>query len=243
MSGVVRRGGARRDLVALVLLDQHPDLRVVRVQRVGHLRRDGGPEGRAALDVREHDGDRLGAVLRRGGVVPLAPLGPEVEAHGSGDQDHRDHDDDGHDDGGGLAGLGLWCGGHWVVGADEGTHAQGRRTTAAAAESLPEAAALHCTVLPGASPRQGWIRREEGGEEGGGNPKLCVPKMAPINVSFSKFSFTPPKGVPEHRRGGGRGSKSKKRNWGIIFGPKMMVLQGVGHQNPYLGVYDACACA
>ena len=37
--------------------------------------------------------------------------------------------------------------------------------------------------------------------------------------------------------GGGTGVKIQKKNhWGIIFGPKMMILQGVGRQKPYLGV-------
>ena len=45
---------------------------------------------------------------------------------------------------------------------------------------------------------------------------------------------TPPqKGVPGY--GGLKGSKTKN-HWGIIFSPKMMILQGVGHPVPYLGV-------
>ena len=46
----------------------------------------------------------------------------------------------------------------------------------------------------------------------------------------------------------------KKNHWGIIFGPKMMILQGVRRQKPYVrvcypndpkkgGVYDVRACA
>ena len=48
-------------------------------------------------------------------------------------------------------------------------------------------------------------------------------------------SFDPPpkKGVPGY--GGLKGSKTKI-HWGIIFSPKMMILQGVGHPVPYLGV-------
>ena len=45
---------------------------------------------------------------------------------------------------------------------------------------------------------------------------------------------TPPKkGYPS--TGGQRGQK-RKIHWGIIFSPKMMILQGVGHPIPYLGV-------
>ena len=43
----------------------------------------------------------------------------------------------------------------------------------------------------------------------------------------------PQKGVPGY--GGLKGSK-QKIHWGIIFSPKMMILQGVGHPVPYLGV-------
>ena len=48
---------------------------------------------------------------------------------------------------------------------------------------------------------------------------------------------TPPqKGYPG--TGGQRGQK-RKIHWGIIFSPKMMILQGVGHPVPYLGVLYA----
>ena len=43
----------------------------------------------------------------------------------------------------------------------------------------------------------------------------------------------PQKGVPGY--GGVKGSKTKN-SLGIIFSPKMMILQGVGHPVPYLGV-------
>ena len=52
-------------------------------------------------------------------------------------------------------------------------------------------------------------------------------------------SFDPPpkKSGTQVRGGGGlRGSKSKKNHWGIIFGPKMMILQRVRRQKPYTGV-------
>ena len=37
---------------------------------------------------------------------------------------------------------------------------------------------------------------------------------------------TPQKGVPRCR-GGGDGGQNPKNHWGVIFGPKMMNLQGV----------------
>ena len=37
-------------------------------------------------------------------------------------------------------------------------------------------------------------------------------------------------------RGGGSGVKIQKNHWGIIFGPKMMILQGVRRQTPYTRV-------
>ena len=69
--------------------------------------------------------------------------------------------------------------------------------------------------------------------------------------------LTPPSmGYPGTGGGGVGGSKSKnqKIHWGIIFCPKMMILQGVRRLIPYLGVcyanetkrggvYNACACA
>ena len=49
---------------------------------------------------------------------------------------------------------------------------------------------------------------------------------------------TPPfqKRVPGYGGGGGTGVKIHKNYWGSIFGPKLMILQGVRHQKPYLGV-------
>ena len=45
--------------------------------------------------------------------------------------------------------------------------------------------------------------------------------------------------TPPPKRGtqvqGGKGVKIKN-HWGIIFGPKMMILQGVRRQKPYIGV-------
>ena len=35
---------------------------------------------------------------------------------------------------------------------------------------------------------------------------------------------------------GGYEGQNPKNHWGIIFGPKMMILQGVGRQKPYVGV-------
>ena len=46
----------------------------------------------------------------------------------------------------------------------------------------------------------------------------------------------PKKGYPGME--GERGHK-RKIHWGIIFFPKMMILQGVGHLEPYLGVLYA----
>ena len=62
------------------------------------------------------------------------------------------------------------------------------------------------------------------------------------------------KGVPKCGGGGGYGGQNPKNHWGIIFGLKMMILQGVRHPKPYNGicyandpkkggVYDAHACA
>ena len=56
-------------------------------------------------------------------------------------------------------------------------------------------------------------------------------------ATIHKEVLTPPppkKGVPRYG-GGVRGSKSKNHR-GIIFGPKMMILQGVIRQKPYVGV-------
>ena len=50
-------------------------------------------------------------------------------------------------------------------------------------------------------------------------------------------SFHPPskkKGYPG--AGGGYGGQNPKNNWGIIVDPKMMILQGVRHRKPYIGV-------
>ena len=45
---------------------------------------------------------------------------------------------------------------------------------------------------------------------------------------------TPPKkGYPG---AGGYGVKIQKNHWGIIFGPKKMILHGVKRQKPYIGV-------
>ena len=63
----------------------------------------------------------------------------------------------------------------------------------------------------------------------------------------------PPKGVPRYG-GGAYGGQNPKNHGGIIFGPKMMIFQGVRRQKPYVGVcyandlqkrgiYDARACA
>ena len=70
-----------------------------------------------------------------------------------------------------------------------------------------------------------------------------------------EFLTPPPRKRGTQVRGGGglRGSKSKK-SMGDDFGPKMMILQGVRCQKPYVGVchtnnpkkggmYDACVCA
>ena len=40
--------------------------------------------------------------------------------------------------------------------------------------------------------------------------------------------------VPKCRGGGG--GQNPKNHWGIIFGPKMMILQGVRRQKPHIGV-------
>ena len=60
-------------------------------------------------------------------------------------------------------------------------------------------------------------------------------------ATIRKEVLTPPappskKGVPKCRGGGGYGGQNPKNHWGIIFGPKMMILQGVKRQKPYNGV-------
>ena len=54
-------------------------------------------------------------------------------------------------------------------------------------------------------------------------------------VTMQKKVLTPPpkRGTPVQ---GGYGCQNTKNHWGIIFGPKMMILQGVRRQKPYIGV-------
>ena len=60
-------------------------------------------------------------------------------------------------------------------------------------------------------------------------------KYTHIAATMRKEMLTPPKkGYPGG--GGGYGDQNPKNHWGIIFGPKMMILQGVRHQKPYIGV-------
>ena len=49
---------------------------------------------------------------------------------------------------------------------------------------------------------------------------------------------TPPPPHPHPPKKGypATGGQKRKIHWGIIFSPKMMILQGVGHPVPYLGV-------
>ena len=46
----------------------------------------------------------------------------------------------------------------------------------------------------------------------------------------------PPKGVPRNGGGGGTGLNIQKNHWGIILGPKMMILTGLRRQQSYIGV-------
>ena len=50
----------------------------------------------------------------------------------------------------------------------------------------------------------------------------------------------PPSPPPPQKKGypgaGGHGGQNPKNYWGVIFGPKMMILQGVRRQKPYIGV-------
>ena len=56
-------------------------------------------------------------------------------------------------------------------------------------------------------------------------------------ATICKEVLTPPppakKGHPDTGR---YGVQNPKNCWGIIFGPKMMILQGVQRQKPYVGV-------
>ena len=61
-------------------------------------------------------------------------------------------------------------------------------------------------------------------------PRICKEVLTPPPT------HPPKKGYPG--TGGYRGQK-RKIHWGIIFSPKMMILQGVGHPVPYLGVWYA----
>ena len=58
-------------------------------------------------------------------------------------------------------------------------------------------------------------------------------------ATIRKEVLTPPH-PPQQKRGtqvrGGTGVKIQKHHWGIIVGPKMMILQGVRRQKPYIGV-------
>ena len=53
-------------------------------------------------------------------------------------------------------------------------------------------------------------------------------------------SFDPPTPTPRPEKGvpryGGYRGQNRKIPWGIIFSPKMMILQRVEHPVPYLGV-------
>ena len=56
-----------------------------------------------------------------------------------------------------------------------------------------------------------------------------------------EFLTPPPPHPPPQKRGtqvreGGYGAQNPRNHWGIIFGPKMMILQRVGRQKPYIGV-------
>ena len=66
--------------------------------------------------------------------------------------------------------------------------------------------------------------------------KKLPPTWVQIHTQHPEYAKNPPppkKGVPGY--GGLKGSK-RKIHWGVIFSPKMMILQGVGHVVPYLGV-------
>ena len=47
---------------------------------------------------------------------------------------------------------------------------------------------------------------------------------------------TPPPPKKGYPSAGGYGGQNPKNHWGIIFGPKMMILQGVRRQKTYIGV-------
>ena len=73
-----------------------------------------------------------------------------------------------------------------------------------------------------------------------GNNGSSGPRSKYIHCGHNtQRSFDPPppptKGVPRCRGGGG-GAQNPKNHWGIIFYPKIIILQGVRHQKPYLGV-------
>ena len=76
-------------------------------------------------------------------------------------------------------------------------------------------------------------------------------------TTIRKEVLTPPPPPPQKTGcpgAGGYGGQNPKNQWRIIFGPKMMILQGVRRQKPYLGacyandpqkggVYYTRACA
>ena len=54
-------------------------------------------------------------------------------------------------------------------------------------------------------------------------------------------SFAPPPPTPHPSKRGTQvrqeyRGQNQKNHWGIIFGPTMMILQGVGRQKPYIGI-------
>ena len=85
---------------------------------------------------------------------------------------------------------------------------------------------------PGTPPSvRGSIYKEKGHRDPGPKSKYTH------NGHNTQRSFDPPtppqKGLPGR---GGTGIKIQKNHWKILFGPKMMILQGVTRQKPYIGV-------
>ena len=71
-------------------------------------------------------------------------------------------------------------------------------------------------------------RRDGCADRGPGRPGEALTQTKPNPPPQTK------KGVPGYR--GGYGGLIPKNHWGIIFGPKIMISQGVTHQKPCVGV-------
>ena len=64
-------------------------------------------------------------------------------------------------------------------------------------------------------------------------PRICKEVLTPPPPDTPP-THPPKKGYPGR---GAKGGQKRKIHWGIIFSPKMMILQGVGQPVPYPGVW------